>query len=99
MLTSLDVKFICDSACLLASLRDKGRGTTRNFLLGRSKTLVQKGLLNFFCGKLVLTELTTCSSISDAGRGWCGKFYFVIRGEQIIGGYPKTITFFNILGI
>ena len=48
MLTSIDVKFIFDSACLSASLRDKGRGGSRNFLLGGSKTLVQKGLLNFF---------------------------------------------------
>ena len=65
MLTSIDVKFIFDSACLSASLRDKGRGGSRNFRLGGSKTLVQKGLLNIFCGKLVLTETTTCSSISQ----------------------------------
>ena len=65
MLTSIDVKFIFDSACLSASLRDKGRGGSRNFRLGGSKTLAQKGLLNIFCGKLVLTETTTCSSISQ----------------------------------
>ena len=65
MLTSIDVKFIFDSACLSASLRDKGRGGSRNFRLGGSKTLVQKGLLNILCGKLVLTETTTCSSISQ----------------------------------
>ena len=65
MLTSIDVKFIFNSACLSASLRDKGRGGSRNFRLGGPKTLVQKGLLNIFCGKLVLTETTTCSSISE----------------------------------
>ena len=34
-----------------------------------------------------------------AGRRWRGKYCFASRGEQIIGGYPKTITFLNILGI
>ena len=34
MLTSIDVKFIVDSACLSASLRDKGMGRSRIFLFG-----------------------------------------------------------------
>ena len=34
-----------------------------------------------------------------AGRRWHGKYCFGSRGEQIRGGYPKTITFLNILGI
>ena len=31
----------------------------------------------------------------NTGRRWRGK-YFASRGEQIIGGYQKTIKFFNI---
>ena len=34
----------------------------------------------------------------NAGRQWRGKYCFASRGEQIIGGYQKTITFLNILG-
>ena len=34
----------------------------------------------------------------NAGRQWRGKYCFESRGEQIIGGYQKTITFLNILG-
>ena len=33
------------------------------------------------------------------GRCWRRKYCFASRGEQIIGGYPKTITFLNIPGI
>ena len=46
----------------------KGRGGSRNFLFGEGgggATLVQKGILNFFCGKLPLTKTTTCFSISE----------------------------------
>ena len=35
----------------------------------------------------------------NAGRRWRGKHCFTSRGEQIIRGYPKTITFLNIPGI
>ena len=35
----------------------------------------------------------------NAGCHWCGKYCFARRGEQIIGGYSKTITFLNIPGI
>ena len=45
------------------------------FLVG-VPTLVQKGLLDFFCGKLLLTETTTCFSICE---------------RQSPTGYPKTI--------
>ena len=31
----------------------------------RGQTMVQKGLLNFFCGKLLLAETTTCLSICE----------------------------------
>ena len=44
----------------------QSRGGARNFWLG-VQTLVQKGLLNFFCGKLelLLTETTTRFSICE----------------------------------
>ena len=32
----------------------------------------------------------------NAGRSWRGKYCFANRGEQIVGGSPKTITFLNI---
>ena len=32
----------------------------------------------------------------NAGHRWRMKYCFASRGEQIIGGYPKTIPFFNI---
>ena len=49
------------------------------------QTSVQKGLLNFYCGKLLLTETTTCFSICERERCWRRKYCFVSRGEQIIG--------------
>ena len=47
------------------------------------QTLVEKGLLDFFCGKLLLPETTTC---------------FLICERQSPIGYPKII-FFNIPGM
>ena len=35
----------------------------------------------------------------NAGRRWRGKYGFARGGEQIIRGYPITITFLNIPGI
>ena len=35
----------------------------------------------------------------NAGRHWRGKYCFARRGEQITGGYSKTITLLNIPGI
>ena len=35
----------------------------------------------------------------NAGHHWRGKYCFASRGEQIIGGYRKIITFLNIPGI
>ena len=32
----------------------------------------------------------------NIGRRLRGKYCFASRGEQIIGGYPKTITFLDI---
>ena len=49
------------------------------------QTSVQKRLLNFYCGKLLLTETTTCFSICERERCWRRKYCFVSRGEQIIG--------------
>ena len=43
------------------------RGGFRNFLLGGGgQTLVQKGLLNFFCVKFLLIKTTTCCSICES---------------------------------
>ena len=85
----------CRRVCIFMSLNYMGR--SRNFRLG-VQTLAQKGLLKFFLGggggNLLLTYLLTsfliCERSSPLGR----KFCFGSRGEQIIGGCPKTITFF-----
>ena len=54
---------------------------------GWVQTLVLKGLLNFFCGKLLLPH-TPSHSLPP------------VAVAQIIGGCPdKTIAFFNIPGI
>ena len=54
-----------------------------------------------FCGKLTLSDRDDHVFLQsvNAGRRWHGKYGFASRGEQIIGGYPKTITFFSIPGI
>ena len=49
----------------------------------------QERTIEFFCGKL----------ISTSNNPWQGKYCFANRGERLIGGYPKTITFLNIPGI
>ena len=36
------------------------------------------------------------SPFLNTGRQWHGKYCFASRGEQIIGGYRRTITFLNI---
>ena len=47
-----------------------------------------EGTVELSCGKLLLRDDNLFLNL------WHGKYCFVIRGEQIIGGYPKTITFF-----
>ena len=68
------------------------QGQIQEFLIEGVQTLVQKGLLNFF-GTLLLRDDHLFLNL------WLGKYCFVIRGEQIIGGYPKTITFFISLAL
>ena len=59
--------------------------------------MVQKGLLNFFVANYILQPRVSKSV--NTGRRSRGKNCFVSRGQQITGGYPKTITFLNIPGI
>ena len=58
--------------------------------------------VKLFCGKLLLPY--TSHTPSHRSRlhvtiPWPLTVYFASRGEQIIGGYPKSITFLNIPGI
>ena len=72
------------------------------FLLGgggRVQALVQKGLLNFFVANCFSWRQPHVSQSVITGRHWCGKYCFASRGEEIIGWYPKTITFSNNPGI
>ena len=89
----------CRRVCIIHTNSLNYMGRTWNFLFGGIQTLVQKGLLNFFCGNLLLTGTTTCFLICDHPSPLGGKYCFASRGKQIIGGYPKTITFFDIPGI
>ena len=66
---------------------------------GGVQTLVQKGLLNFFVANYFSQRRPRVSRSVNADRRWRGKYCFASRGEQIIGGYPKTISFLNIPGI
>ena len=66
---------------------------------GEVQTSVQKGLLNFFVENFFSQRRPGVSQCVKAGRRFRGKYCFASRGEQIIGGYPKTITFLNIPGI
>ena len=81
----------CRRVCIFMSLNCMGR--SRNFRLG-VQTLAQKGLLKFFWGNLLLTETSTCFLICECSSPLGRKFCFGSRGEQIIGGCPKTMTFF-----
>ena len=76
----------------------KTRGGSRNFWLGDSNFGSER-TVEPFCGKLLLTETSTCFSICERRSPWGGKYCFASRDEQIIGGYEKTITCFNIPGI
>ena len=76
------------------------QGRIQDFFIGGVQTLVQKGLLNFCVANYFSQRRPRVSqSVNGAGRRWCGKDCFASRGEQIIGRYSKTITFFNIPGI
>ena len=55
--------------------------------------------VELFCGKLLL-PYTSHRSRLHVTIPWLVTVYcFACRGEQIIGGYPKPITFLNIPGI
>ena len=64
-----------------------------------AQTLVQKEQLNFFVENYFSQRRPRVSQSVNAGRRWRGKYCFASKGEQIIGGYPKTINFLNIPGI
>ena len=55
--------------------------------------------VEFFCDQLRKQRRPRVSLFVNASLRWCGKYCFASRGEQIIGGFPKTITFLNIPGI
>ena len=69
------------------------RGGSRNFWLGGVQTLVQKVLLNVFVSNYFSQRTPHVSQSVNAGRRWRGRDCFASRGEQFIGGYSKTITF------
>ena len=79
---------------------EEPRGKSRNFLLGegRVQTVVQKGLLNFFWGKLLLPHTPSTSRSCTLYfldplppfRRWREKFCFASRGEQIIEKVPQN---------
>ena len=85
-------------------LRDANPGADPGIFNGGGgvQTLVQKGL---FCGKLLLSYTPQSHTPSYQSRlhvviPWpLTVCCFGSRGEQIIRGYPKTITFFNLQGI
>ena len=56
--------------------------------------------VELFCGKLLLTETTTRSSIRErrSPLAWKILLYEQRRTDhrRALGGYPKTITFCNI---
>ena len=56
--------------------------------------------VELFCGKLLLTtRTTTCFSICERRSLLAQEILYCFaaeRGKQIIGRYPKIITFFNI---
>ena len=54
--------------------------------------------VEFFCDQLRKQRRPRVSLFVNASLHWCGKYCFASRGEQIIGGFPKTITFLNIPG-
>ena len=60
---------------------------------GGRQSLVQKVLLNFFVANYFSQRRPRVSQSVNASRRWRGKDCFASSGEQIKGGYPKTITF------
>ena len=64
------------------------QGQIQEFLIEGVRNFGAEGTVELFCGKLLLRDDHLFLNL------WHGKYCFVIRGEQIIGGYPKTITFF-----
>ena len=71
----------------------KGAGGVGGPNFGSERTV------EFFCGKFLLTETTTCFSICERRSPLAREILLCEQGKQIIGGYPKTITFLNITGI
>ena len=55
--------------------------------------------VEFFCDLLRKQRRPRVSLFVNPSLRWCGKYCFASRGEQIIGRFPKTITFLNIPGI
>ena len=87
------------SQIALMIISNPKRGADPGICYWGVQTLVQKGLLNFFVASYFSRRRRRVAQSVIASRRWRGKYCFACRGEQITGGYPKTITFFNIPGI
>ena len=74
------------------------RGGSRSFSLG-DPNFGSERTVELFCGKSLLKETTTCFSICERRSPLAREILLCEQGEQIIGGYPKPITFLNIPGI
>ena len=88
---------ICQSGWREIQIALPLQGRIQKFLMGgggggKVQTLVHKGPLNFFVANYFSHRRPRVSQAVNAGRRWRG-------GEQIIRGYPKTMTFLNIPGI
>ena len=70
-------------------------GWIQEFLIG-GPNFGPERTVSLFCDQLRKQRRLRVSQSVSAGRRWCGKYCFASRDEQIIGGYPKTITFLNI---
>ena len=71
------------------------RGGSRNFLLGESKLWFRKDCWTFLW-QMTFNRDNHVSWSVNPGRHWHWKYCFASRGEQIIGGYPKTKLHFWI---
>ena len=49
--------------------------------------------VELFCGKLLLTEMTTCFPICQSWSPLAQEILLCEQRQDIIGGYPKTINY------
>ena len=75
------------------------RDRSRNFWLGAGSKLWFRKDCWTFCGKLLLTETTTCFSICERRPPLAREVLFCERRRTDHRRHRKTITFFNMPGI